>query len=217
MLRIMSTTDTTDKELPPGQRRILEVFAEAAMAGRQCTRAEVAEAVGYAYPSAVTKHTDALVRKGYMACEADKKRNTFITELGWQALGMAPSGAGVPILGSIAAGLPILAAANHDGYLKDLAGSSKRFALQVRGDSMIDAGINDGDYAIIDADRSVRSGSIGAVLIGDDATLKRIRRERSRLVLESANKRYKPIILDSRQDRDTVRVIGALRFVYRPF
>lgn len=187
------------------------------MAGRQCTRAEVAEALGYAYPSAVTKHTDPLVRKGYMACEADKKRNTFITDLGWQALGMVPSGAGVPIIGSIAAGLPILAAANHDGFLKDLVGSPKRFALQVRGDSMIDAGINDGDYAIIDAEEKVRSGAIGAVVIGDDATLKRIRRERNRLVLESANRRYKPIVLDNKHDRDVVRVIGALRFVYRSF
>src|SRR4051794_38272967 len=78
--------DTPLDELPPGQRRILTFLADAQDEGRQPSRAEVADALGYAFPSAVSKHVDALVRKQLLEAEADKKRNVRLTLLGWAAI-----------------------------------------------------------------------------------------------------------------------------------
>ena len=83
------------------------------------------------------------------------KRNVVLTEKGWAAIGRAPQQEGVPIIGSIAAGVPISAIENHDAYLNDLTPAPGRIALLVRGDSMVNAGINDGDYAIIDANKPI--------------------------------------------------------------
>ena len=93
-------------ELPPGQTKILQFFADAENKGHQPSRAEVAEVLGYAFPSAVSKHVDALVRKGLMEAEADKKRNVRLTEEGWAAINRVPQAKGIPIIGAIAAGTP---------------------------------------------------------------------------------------------------------------
>ena len=84
--------------LPPGQHRILTFFADAEDQGRQASRAEVAEELGYAFPSAVTKHVEALVRKGLMIADRDKKRNVVLTDAGWASLNRTPLRLGVSSL-----------------------------------------------------------------------------------------------------------------------
>lgn len=106
--------------LPPGQTRILAFFAEAEDQGRQPSRAEVAEALGYAFPSAVSKHVEALVRKGLLEAVPEKKRNVRLTDAGWRALNRSPSRRGVPVIGAIAAGTPIQALENVAEHISDI-------------------------------------------------------------------------------------------------
>lgn len=203
-------------DLPPGQTRILTFFADAEDSGRQPSRAEVAESLGYAFPSAVSKHVDALVRKGHLQADRDKKRNVRLTDLGWGAIDRSPAHRGVPVLGAIAAGTPILASENLNGFITDLQPSPGRFALKVRGDSMIDAGILDGDFAIIQKGQPVPDGSIGAVRVGEEATLKRVRFFSDRLELIAENPSYPPrVISKAMADSEGVEIIGPLVCVYR--
>ena len=203
-------------ELPPGQTRILTFFADAEDQGRQPSRAEVAETLGYAFPSAVSKHVDALVRKGLLQADRDKKRNVRLTDIGWGAIERTPGHRGVPILGAIAAGTPILASENLNGFIEDLQPSPGRFALRVRGDSMIDAGILDGDFAVIQRGQPVGEGKIGAVRVGDEATLKRVHYYSDRLELIAENKAYAlRIIPTAMAETEGVEVIGPLICVYR--
>ena len=199
--------------LPPKQTCVLEYFADAEDAGHQPSRAEVAEALGYAFPSAVSKHVEALVRKGHMETDPALKRNVRLTDQGWNELGRTPAHFGVPVIGSIAAGVPILAVEQHDSYLDYIVPSPGRFALQVRGDSMIDAGILDGDFAVIDSKKQVNNGEIGAVVVDGEATLKRVRIRSSSIVLEPANKKYKPLTIN--KNTGEFSLVGPLAFIYR--
>ncbi|MHC5067038.1 MAG: transcriptional repressor LexA [Planctomycetota bacterium] len=201
--------------VPPGQHRILTYFADAEDQGRQASRAEAAKDLGYAFPSAVSKHIEALARKGLVEADREKKRNVRLTEAGWQAIGRLPATNGIPILGAIAAGTPILASENNTGYLNGPEPAADRFALLVRGDSMVDAGILDGDYAIIDHGRQVREGQIGAVVIEDEATLKIVHYQDQALILEPANVAYQPIVIDADRAAAGVQIVGPLHSIYR--
>ena len=200
--------------LPPGQTRILAFFADAEDAGRQPSRAEVAEALGYAFPSAVSKHVEALVRKGHFESAPDKKRNVRLTDNGWRALGRSPAHQGVPVIGAIAAGTPITALENVSEHLRDVTPQAGRVALRVRGDSMKDVGILDGDFAVIQSTTEVSDGQIAAVVVDGDATLKRWRTTADGVELVAENAAYQPIRIASER-MDTVRVVGVLSFVYR--
>jgi len=204
------------KLLPPGQTRILHYFADAEDEGRQPSRAEVAAAMEYAFPSAVSKHVDALVRKGLLEADRDKKRNVRLTEAGWSGIQRTPIRRGVPILGAIAAGVPILALEQHAGYLDDVLPAPGRIALQVRGDSMVGDGILDGDFAVVQTGRAVEDHSIGAVVVDGEATLKRIHFGQGGLTLLASNPKYPP-----REFRDgdghSVEMVGPLSFIYRRF
>jgi repressor LexA len=207
-------TSSQPSGLPPGQTRILTFFADAEDAGRQPSRAEVATAMGYAFPSAVSKHVDALVRKGFLEADRTKKRNVRLTERGWAAISRSPGHRGVPVVGAIAAGTPILASENTSSYLQDLAPRPGRFALQVRGDSMINVGILDGDLAIIQQADQVRDGDIAAVVVEGEATLKRVRQYPDRIELIAENPQSAPRIIP-REQMGNVQIAGQLCFVYR--
>jgi len=202
------------KKLPPGQTRILTYFADAEDEGRQPSRAEVAEAMAYAFPSAVSKHVDALVRKGLLAADRDKKRNVRLTEAGWAAIHRGPTRRGVPIIGSIAAGVPILAIEQHSGYLDDVQPAPGRIALLVRGDSMEGDNIIDGDFAVVQSGRAVEDNHIGAVVVDGEATLKRLRFGQDGLTLIASNPKYPPRTV-SDGDGHQVDVVGPLVFIHR--
>ena len=198
-----------------GQRKVLSFYADAEDQGRQASRAECAEELGYAFPSAVSKHIDALARKDMIIVDELKKRNVELTEKGWLALGRSPASKGVPVIGSIAAGTPILASENHDKYLDDIRTQPGQFALLVQGDSMVEAGINDGDYAIIEHGGTVKNGQIGAVVVAGDATLKTVLYQGRKLVLQPANHKYEDMVFN--KSEPDIAIVGPLVSIYRTY
>jgi repressor LexA len=123
----------------------------------------------------------------------------------------------IPVLGKIAAGVPIEALENQTENLplsKSFLGSNEYFALKVEGDSMINAGINTGDYVIIKKTNIAESGKIVVALIDDhEATLKRMRKKGPSIALESANPAYETKIYNN----ERVKIQGVLASLYRKF
>jgi repressor LexA len=162
---------------------------------------ETCEALGLASSSTVHSHLQALQRKGYIKIDPTKPR--AIEVLYDSETGLASErrpAKSVPLLGRIAAGAPILAEENVDEIYpmpSDLVGDGTVFMLEVKGDSMIDAGILDGDYVIIRQQPTAHSGEIVAAMIPSDfgdaeATVKTMRHRGSAIVLEPANERLEP-------------------------
>lgn len=127
---------------------------------------------------------------------------------------------GVPIVGRVAAGEPILAEENIDRYVDtgELVGQSKdSFLLKVAGDSMVDDGIMDGDFVVVEPASTFKNGQIGVVMLDDEATVKRIYIQRNRIALKSANRaagyRTRYIKAGDRSVRIIGRVTGCLRTI----
>ncbi len=122
----------------------------------------------------------------------------------------------VPVLGRIAAGTPILAAEHVEEVLPlpiDLVGNDPVFLLEVKGDSMIDAGILDGDLVAIRSQKDARDGEIVAALIdGEEATVKRLRRRDGKIILEAENSAYEPMVYT-----EGVEVVGKVVSVLRRY
>jgi repressor LexA len=122
---------------------------------------------------------------------------------------------GIPILGRVAAGQPILAEENHEGTLEPLEvfGDPKGlFALKVRGDSMIDAGILAGDYVVVRHQGHANSGEIVVALVGDEATVKYYRPREDSVELVPANPKYEPIVV---AEESEFSILGTVRGVIR--
>lgn len=120
----------------------------------------------------------------------------------------------IPILGVIACGDPIFAQENYDGYFmidKNLPEAD--FILKAKGDSMIEAHIFDGDLVFLKKTNDVDNGRIAAVLIDDEATLKRVNKDGNTVVLQPCNKNYKPIIIHDSDDKQ-VLILGEMVGVY---
>ncbi len=119
----------------------------------------------------------------------------------------------LPILGKIAAGIPILAQENIEGYLP-YDGNDADFCLRIHGDSMINARINDGDIVFIKQQATVENGEIAAVLINDSATLKRVYfLDNSSIQLRPENPKYKPMVF-SKENCDDFRILGKAIALY---
>ena len=120
----------------------------------------------------------------------------------------------IPILGTIACGKPILAEENYDGYFmidENLPYSD--FVLKAKGDSMIDANIHEGDLVFFRKQNDVDNGTIAAVLIEDEATLKRVNKSNDTLILQPCNTNYNPIIIN-KSDNKKVLILGQMVGVY---
>ena len=185
------------------QRQTLQYISEAvAERGYPPSVREIGEALGLASSSTVHSHLQALQRKGYLRIDPTKPRALEIlfdpdTEL---PIDRRPSRS-VPLLGRIAAGQPIMAEENVDEVYpmpEDLVGDGNVFMLEVHGDSMIDAGIFDGDFVIVRQQPTAHSGEIVAAMIPSEftdsaeATVKTIRHKGSAVMLEPANPRLQP-------------------------
>jgi repressor LexA len=121
----------------------------------------------------------------------------------------------IPILGRVAAGQPILAEENHEGSLQplELFGDPRGlFALKVRGDSMVDAGILAGDYVVVRQQERANPGEIVVALVGDEATVKYYRPRSDSIELAPANPKYEPIVVAEESD---FRILGTVRGVIR--
>jgi len=172
---------------------------------------EIAQAFGYASTNAVVCHLDALANKGYISRSPGVSRNIEI------APDYLIPERGVPIVGYVAAGTPIDAIENLEGYL-DLDAIYEpgvHFALRIAGDSMIEAGFWDGDYAIVRQQPRVESGQIGVAIIEGQATVKRFRwLEKGGLMLIPENERYEPFTVDPEADlRIGGKVVGMHRVI----
>ena len=158
-------------------------------------------------------HLTALKKKGLVKQNEKKSRTMELVKIGEDE---GEDFAEIPILGNVAAGRPIMAVENMDGFIKlhktFLKNSGKYFALRVKGDSMEDAGIMDGDTAVFEQQGMVRNGEIAVIMLDDAVTIKTFYRENARIKLQPENSKYSPIYYS----RD-VRVLGKLAHIIRSY
>jgi repressor LexA len=196
--------------LTPRQREIYEYirrFAE--NHGYAPTIAEIRAHFGLNSPATVHQLLSALQREGLIRRIKHASRGI---ELIKAATDEAPCE--IPLLGVVAAGQPIEAVLNHESVVipPDMLGRTRTFALRVRGDSMIDEQIRDGDYLIVESRETAENGqTVVALVDGSDATVKRFYRESSQIRLEPANPAYQPIIKPAEQVHIQGIVIGVIR------
>jgi repressor LexA len=156
-------------------------------------------------------HLRSLEKKGYIQIHPGKGRG--ITLPGARPL----SARQIPLVGKVAAGMPILALENIEEFLgidKRFFGSEACFAVQVKGDSMVGAHIQDGDYVIIKVQDQAQNGDIVAALIEDEVTLKYFHRTKKQIRLEAANPRHSPLIF-KKGDSRALRILGIMAGLVR--
>jgi repressor LexA len=194
------------------QREIYE-FIQTTIAGRGIppTIREIGEAFGIRSTNGVEKHLKALEQSGFVMRERGKSRSISLHADGKRPL------ATVPLLGRVAAGVPVLSPENHEGEfavdtsLFSLRSPHNLFALKVKGESMIDAHIVDGDTVIVRVQSAAQSGDIVVALVNGEATVKRLFVERDRVRLQPENSSMKPLNLDRGDFRVLGRVVGVVR------
>ena len=172
---------------------------------------EICSSIGLSSPSTVQVHLNSLEERGYIHRDAQKSRSITLTEKGREELGLSsePEPAppsfepidyntiSLPLVGQVAAGVPILAEENIEDTLTlpvEIVGDSASFLLSVHGDSMIEAGINDGDYLVVKEQSVANNGDIVVALIDDGATVKRFYREADHIRLQPENSSMEPIL-----------------------
>lgn len=158
---------------------------------------DICNAVGIKSTSTVHTYIKRLEEKGYIGRVDGKSR--AITVNADDAEKADPRTVRVPLIGQVRAGLPILAVENYEGYVDypaSMSSSDSLFALRVVGDSMIEAGILDGDIVIVESRRYADNGEIILALIDDSATVKYFYREDGRFRLQPANSNMRPIYTD---------------------
>lgn len=200
------------------QRAILDVIRTSIDAhGYPPSVREIGDAVGLSSSSSVHAQLEALEARGYLRRDAAKGRAMELGRDPDTNLSRRPEASrNVPLVGEIAAGAPILAEERVDTVLplpRELVGDGELFMLTVRGESMIEAGVLDGDLVVIRAQPTVEQGTMCAALIEGEATVKFFRRTRSGDVfLDPANAAYEPIPV--RPDQDA-RILGKVVTVLR--
>ncbi len=180
------------KPLSENQYRILEYLKERSGNGVPPSVREICQAVGLKSTSSVQANLDALEEKGYIIRDPMLKRSIRI-------VGQAENVRHVPLLGTVTAGLPILAVEQIESYLPftgHISADKEMFALRVRGESMINAGIYDGDILFVEKTPSARNGDIVVALIEDEATVKTFYKENGHFRLQPENDSFEPIIVD---------------------
>jgi repressor LexA len=201
----------TMSDITPRQQRILDVIAETVRTrGYPPTVREIGEAVGLTSSSSVHAQLANLERKGLLTKDATKPRAMSLAE-------PKVDGAVVPLLGRIAAGAPVLATENVEEHItvpySFVSGNADHFALRVAGDSMIGAGILDGDVVVIRSQATAQDGQVVAALLPgpaeDEATVKRLGHDGARVMLIPENPSMEPF--EMVDGRILGRVVAVLR------
>ena len=210
MLEDLDTSILNDR-----QRQILGVIQKSALRhGYSPSTREIADALGLASTSTVSRHLRLLEDLGFLS----RGRATRPVDVRMFLAAEAPAPTadpgtiGVPVLGDIAAGTPIPAQETSDDVLvlpRDLVGKGTLFGLRVRGDSMVEAAICDGDIVVVKQQPEAYNGDIVAAMIDDEATVKVFRRRNGHVVLEPRNPAYSDI------DGDHAVILGKVVSVLR--
>lgn len=193
------------KPITPIQQKIYEFLLETANNNMTPSVREIGAAVGLRSTSSVQANLDALEAAGYIERPPMLKRCIKI-------VGQSDNVTHVPVLGTVTAGSPILAVEEIEGYLPFSAPGSQDkefFALKVRGESMLRAGILDGDIVIVERTPTASNGEIVVALIEDSATVKTFYKENGHFRLQPENEAYEPIIVNE------VIILGKVVASYR--
>jgi repressor LexA len=208
---------SNDDDLTDRQRAILEfIVDQQQVRGFPPSVREIGEAVGLTSPSTVHSHLETLQRRGFLHRDPTKPR---AIEVRWDR---ASGGTAerrpvdyVPLVGDVAAGTDVLANENIEELVplpSDFTGDGVLFMLRVRGDSMIDKGILDGDFVVVRQQAEARNGEIiVAGIPGDEATVKTFTKQGGRIVLVPANERLAPIDLDPSEVTIYGKVVTVMR------
>jgi repressor LexA len=177
---------------------------------------DIGKAVGLASSSTVHAHLANLERLGMLRRDPTKPRAIELLDKAAAAVAggvrTALGGGGLPLVGSVAAGQPILAEENIEEYIEVPAvagGSDGEYILRVRGDSMVDAGMLEGDFVVVRPQDTATDGDIVVALVGEEATVKRFFREADHVRLQPENASMDPI--RSREVRVLGKVVGLMR------
>ncbi len=199
--------------LTPRQTKVFAFIQESIeKKGFPPTVREIARHLGLGGPKGIQKHLATLEAKGYIRRQSGLARAIEVIE--W-ATGMHRPSTAIPIAGRVQAGGPVLAVEEVEGYLRlDLSLAPQgSFLLRVRGDSMIQAGIYEGDWVVVVPQPQVNNGDIVVALIGEEATIKRFYRDRKTVRFEPAHPRMEPIVI--KPEKEDVRIIGKVVAVIR--
>jgi repressor LexA len=187
--------------LTPRQTQILELIREhLERTGLPPTRAEIAQYLGFRSINAATDHLQALARKGHIELIPGTSRGIRLR-----------SQSGLPVVGRVAAGNPILATENiEEHYQVDprLFGHRADYLLRVRGTSMQDAGILDGDLLVVHRTPEALNGQIVVARLDDEVTVKRFRQTGERVFLLPENPEYSPIVVNLRRQSLVIEGLG---------
>ena len=198
------------------QRQVYDFIAEFVQShGYSPSFEEIGEGLGLNSLATVHKHITNLEKKGLLKRDYNRSRSIdLLPPRGRMRQAMAAAAnSSLPLVGRIAAGRPVEALENPETIsLGDFSRSKDVFVLQVRGESMQDEHIVDGDYVIVEKTATARDGEIVVALVrGSDATLKRLYNEGHRIRLQPSNAAMQPIIVDAAEVQIQGRVIGVLR------
>jgi repressor LexA len=206
---------TRDRELTDRQRQVLDfIKSDTRRTGYPPTVRDIGAAVGLSSSSTVHAHLEALEAKGLIRRDPSKPRALEVLDRE-QASASLPLPANVvelPVVGAVAAGVPTLAVENIESMISlptEVVRDDSTFVLRVKGESMIEAGILDGDYVVVHGQPTAVNGDIVVAQMEDEATVKRFFKEADRIRLQPANAAMEPIYA-----RD-VTVLGKVVAVFR--
>ena len=193
------------------QQEILEYIKESILnKGYPPAVREICEAVHLSSTSSVHSHLETLEKNGYIRRDPTKPRTIEICDDSFQM--MRREMTSIPVIGRVAAGQPILATENIEGYFPrpvEYVPNADTFILKVKGESMINAGIFDGDIIFVEKTNNVRNGDTVVALIDDSATVKTFYKEAGHIRLQPENDSMEPIIVEN------CEIIGKVFGVFR--
>jgi repressor LexA len=207
----MSIDNLSDKQV-----KILQYIKdEITLKGYPPSIREICKAVGLSSTSSVHAHLNTLEEKGYIRRGENKRRALELIDVDDPCCNMPKKEIiNVPIVGTVTAGAPILAVENIEDTLPisiDFVGNKESYVLKVKGESMIEAGILDGDYVIVNSQNTASNGDIVVALIDEEATVKTFYKEKDHIRLQPENSSMEPILIKEPY------ILGVVKAVVRKY
>lgn len=199
------------------QKEILEFIKDFVIInGYPPTLREIAKQFNIASTFGIKRHLDALQKKGYLSVESFASRAISITHNNYEKKYESNS-VEIPVLGRVAAGYPILSEQNIEGSISInstlIRNSSEIFGLKVKGDSMKNAGIFEGDIIIVNHQKNAVNGDIVVAMVDNETTVKRFYQNKGKITLKPENENYAPIIVKNSNEFSIIgKVLGVFRW-----